>query len=248
MIFHILEIPLDRPVPPMDALMVQLLMEDGIDVHAEGRDARTEEALELLLAHQSALDEPTIEAACVDFRAFVETQEGQRRDRAKLAMDNSDDSLGCEGLIYASSIFGYGGLSGAGLIGRLWEFARTFNEGSEESVIRDSIVSALVDSIEDDGQIVCNPGKVHRLVCGVLQGRLAGVDNDDWVRLETAYREVTGPEVARLFFTPARQAMEGAEELRREIDGFLAENPRVRREVLVGLVEGYITETLDEEG
>ncbi len=66
-------------------------------------------------------------------------------------------------------------ISGEEVIGRLWIFASKLT-GSEETNAKESMVSGLKDSYDEFMGKVCNPGKVQRLVVGVLQGRLPGVN------------------------------------------------------------------------
>ena len=66
---------------------------------------------------------------------------------------------------------------------RLWFFASTYTDPNaknnddvekEQENAKYSIVSSLADAIETDGHRVCNPGKIQRLLVGVLQGRMEG--------------------------------------------------------------------------
>ena len=76
--------------------------------------------------------------------------------------------------------------------------------------------------------MVCDPGKIQRLVVDVLQGRLLGVDVDGLAALEAVVQLLPSMEnltsVSLLFFTETRQAMDGVQ-LRAEVPTFLAAQP-----------------------
>ncbi|PIZ33122.1 MAG: hypothetical protein COY39_03490 [Alphaproteobacteria bacterium CG_4_10_14_0_8_um_filter_37_21] len=63
-------------------------------------------------------------------------------------------------------------------LGRLWYFASELEDKKDQKNAKLSLMSGLADSIETDGLIVCNPGKLQRMIIGVLQGRLPGVNID----------------------------------------------------------------------
>lgn len=71
-------------------------------------------------------------------------------------------------------------------LGRLWYFTTQLpddtsdpeNPGKDRVNAQISLMTGLADSIDSNGSLVCNPGKLQRMVIGVLQGRLAGVNID----------------------------------------------------------------------
>jgi hypothetical protein len=67
-------------------------------------------------------------------------------------------------------------------LAHLWHFATesvAIISPLETRLAAESIITALADSVEADGHLVCNPGKYQRLATAVLQGRLQGVKIDE---------------------------------------------------------------------
>jgi hypothetical protein len=124
------------------------------DVHSSDRDKRTREAVQKLnLIEMSPSEAPKYVEACSEYV----------RERL-----GSNDTL--DGLLSAE--FKYQGIviNGRDFVARLWHFATTVDDAQDAEL---SLVSALIDAKES-----CNEGKVQRLVIGVLQGRLPGVEID----------------------------------------------------------------------
>jgi hypothetical protein len=110
--------------------------------------------------------------------------------------------------------------------------------------LRHSLFVALADCLENDGHLVCNPGKLQRIAVGVLQGRLPGVNIDGRVVVESiplnredSWRmfEVTNP-----FRTPFSPSI-----YRERLEAYLRENPRVDAPWLRQEVEEYINDPLN---
>jgi hypothetical protein len=124
------------------------------DVHSSDRDKRTREAVQKLnLIEMSPSEAPKYVEACSEYV------------REKLGSNDTLDSL------LLSAEFEYQGIviNGRDFVARLWHFATTVDDTQEAKL---SLVSALIDAK------ACNEGKVQRLVVGVLQGRLPGVEID----------------------------------------------------------------------
>jgi hypothetical protein len=124
------------------------------DVHSSDRDKRTREAVQKLnLIDMSPSEAPKYVEVC---RAYVQKKLG--------STDTLDRLLSAE-FEYQDIV-----INGRDFVARLWHFAETVTDADDAKL---SLVSALVDAKHS-----CNNGKVQRLVIGVLQGRLPGVEID----------------------------------------------------------------------
>lgn len=161
----------------------------GIDVHSNDRETKTAQSLELLVQHQGHLSTQKMEELYADCKNYINaghfTDDEKRRalialEGARLSPDDWNNLLSQEPSIL------FANLDGLSLIARLWHFADTYTDPNilnEAENTRRSFVLACVDSAYSDGHMVCNPGKVQRIVCSVLQGRLAGVEVDPLPKL-----------------------------------------------------------------
>ena len=85
-------------------------------------------------------------------------------------------------------------MTGREFFARLWDF---IHHGTFEGIVGDDALNKerenarialarnLADAYEED-QVICNPGKIQRIVVGVLQGRLHGVHVDKEVPVDPA--------------------------------------------------------------
>jgi hypothetical protein len=124
-------------------------------------------------------------------------------------------------------------LTGKELIGRLWGFISGCDEKNQDEC-KEGMLTALSKSFEGKN-LVCNQGKTQRLLIAVLQGRLEGVQIDDLAPV------LTPDQAVRLFFEDERrQGIENREELLREANRFLEENPIVHRESFMAKLEEFL--------
>ncbi len=284
-IIQILETPLEQPVPPrrggMAAAAAMGVME--INVHAEGRDNDTKNAVKILLAHQKDLTKEQVASAYQAFRKFLGEyknnhikKEGTEElidsqyfiDRATVALDNNDlRDKGFRGLIHTTeNLLNIPSLSGSDLIGRLWHFAENYKEENERNLIKDSIVTTLADCFNEFEQVVCDEGKIQRLMTRVIQGRLDGVHIDTEIPVTAAPAAVVPAAAAaanddmqkdreiyigRKFFTPEVHKITTIDQMEEEITKFLAENTDVSedelRKILEPTLEAFQEDSDDEQ-
>ncbi|HSX14159.1 MAG TPA: hypothetical protein VLE96_07055 [Chlamydiales bacterium] len=191
-ILVLLETPLDEPVPPRIG-MVDIGANDretGINVHDSDRDMRTRNALELLRTNTGDMSDEETNLAVALFLSYLHSFSDEMiRKKAQFVLSGMNRTPQDFPPLLGDDSFTVAGLkiSGEELIARLWRFSQTYTDLRAQDMDREkenvvvSIVKALCQSIESDGHRVCNPGKVQRLVVGVLQGRLEGVDIDHLV-------------------------------------------------------------------
>jgi hypothetical protein len=246
----------------------------GINVHDAGRDDATTVAYRRLLEAQRGLSSSTIQRAYEDFmRTLAALTDEPLKRKVRIA-------LGLEG----ASGGGFGGLSAGhitscgldtdyqDLMGRLWHFVSTYidplattpkAQAQEQENARRSLFGALAASIETDGHLVCNPGKLQRIAVAVLQGRLAGVNIDGSVVKESVGSVSAAPRIEppldnhsawRMFemINPFRTPF-SAETYRERAEAFIRENPRVDAPWLREEVERFIKDPVnglveEEEG
>jgi hypothetical protein len=193
-VLEILETPLAQPVPPlqggMDAVDAGGGYAQGINVHAGGREDATTAAYRLLLAHQDqeGVSLEDITAAYDDFMRVLNTLDEPRRSNVRIALGLEARKAGSFGGLLSGRVSSCGlDMMPQDLLGRLWHFASRYkdpaavtpeDDAREQDLAREGVFSALADAIESSGHLVCNPGKLQRMVVRVLQGRLQGVNVD----------------------------------------------------------------------
>jgi hypothetical protein len=160
----------------------------GINVHAIARDSSTRKAIELLVAATGAMTEEEIELANGMFLSYLLSQpESEIRTRAEKALIGPRGIEDEFGPLYPDDSFTIDGfiITGKEAIARFWHFTNTYLDRDPEAdierqreIARDAMILSLNNSYNHFGNMVCNPGKVQRLVTGVLQGRLNGVNVD----------------------------------------------------------------------
>ncbi|HSX37602.1 MAG TPA: hypothetical protein VLE95_02095 [Chlamydiales bacterium] len=187
-ILVLLNTPLNRPFPARNDLAV--LAAGGINVHDNDRDQRTRNAVELLRTNTGTMSEEEIDLAVALFSSYLYSFPDEKiREKAQFVLAGVAKTEKDFPPLLGDHSFTVAGLkiSGEELIARLWRFAegysdlRVQDQNREKENVLVSIVRALSQSIESDGHRVCNPGKVQRLIAGVLQGRLEGVNIDHLV-------------------------------------------------------------------
>lgn len=169
----------------------------GINIHADGRVKRTNEAINVLINSWT----PTLDSINEFFSLFwqelmlLENNEKQEAILDTLGWNingtirtprNKQSFGGLLSGIDGMVTLGNKKIHGQELIARFWHFACTYvpkeneNQEEESNNIKQSIFNNLQDGLEDDthkqltyaDHVVCDDGKVQRLVCSTLQGRL----------------------------------------------------------------------------
>ncbi|CAO5677188.1 MAG: hypothetical protein HEEMFOPI_00708 [Holosporales bacterium] len=172
----------------------------GVDVHSGDRETKTAQSLGILIRYQGHMSTKMMNdlyAACKNYISTGNFSDNQKA-RALTALEGSTSTGSWANLLSQEPSVLFANLDGLSIITRLWHFADTYvdeNIPGETENARRSFVLACVDSAFSDGDMVCNPGKVQRIVCAVLQGRLQGVEVDP---LPT----ITGRDLARSYLTP----------------------------------------------
>lgn len=241
----LLETPLNQPFPPLNNNMAALAanrMARGINVHHYERDQRTRNALELLRANTGNMNDDEIEIEAALFISYLESfSDKTARETAQFVLNGISKTKNDFPPLFGDTSFTVAGLtfSGLELIARLWRFVDRFvdpnipNMELEKENARESIIRALCDCIESDNLRVCNPGKVQRLVVGVLQGRLQGVNVDNLVMTDVVPVVVA----SRMFFESF-----GVRELHQKIGQFtqeVDENIAGAQERLQGALDSF---------
>ena len=213
--------------------------QQGIDVHAGDRDHRVRRAIELLRLHQGEIDEAIINQAVEGFTQYLDNREmdPEHKRLARRALLEPKVEGEHFGPLISDLSFTILGLeiSGRELIGRFWIFASQLTE-PEQGNAKHSMILALKDSYSAGDNRICNQGKTQRLIVGVLQGRLQGVD----IEL-IAQMQVTTEQAADMFFvTQAHRDIQDLEPLLDAANRFCALNPNVNREDFIRfLKENY---------
>ena len=215
----------------------QVAAEQGINVHEGNRDQRVRAAIELLRQRQGQIPRARINQAVQAFTQYLNNRQmnaehKQLAQRALLAPRGLNEMFGP---LISENDFSILGLavSGQELIGRLWIFASELGEPDQTNA-KDSMISALKDSYLM-GSRVCNQGKTQRLIVGVLQGRLAGVD----VELIPEMQVPTHQAVEMFFNVEAHRNIEQVAPLVGAANRFCDENPAVNRADFVREIREY---------
>ena len=165
------------------------------NVHAPGRDQHTKNALGIFKAQYdySTGNEDD------DFNGFLSYLAQYPDSFTKLSAEyvlglkesNTNNAFGP--LVQDDTITAYDlGLTAKAFLARIWHFINqgTFidllgHEMTGEALIQDrdnaknSLVQSLAQAYDESGNIVCNAGKLQRIVTGVLQGRFKGISVDN---------------------------------------------------------------------
>ncbi|PIZ32698.1 MAG: hypothetical protein COY39_04785 [Alphaproteobacteria bacterium CG_4_10_14_0_8_um_filter_37_21] len=183
-LIQLLELPLDQPIPPLIGGMAAVPggYAYGINVHDINREDATTKAIELFIEHQKEIDTSLFKNAYTDFtEALDNLPKSTKKDNILRALglvgERQADDFG--GLLTGPiTTCGAPNMNPQEFLGRLWHFSGTLESASETENAKHALFAGLADSIEDSGQVVCNPGKLQRMIIGVLQGRLEGVNID----------------------------------------------------------------------
>ena len=143
----------------------QKLYERGVNVHHNDRDSKTNEAIDILIEQTSFLDH---EKYYKKFIKYIENiEEVKRQIVQKVLFGENRTSKDFEGFFEKDVV--YENFSGKEIIAKFWYFIKKYENKKEN--LEDSFVNAILESYQDDN-VVCNPGKIQRMVSRILQGRL----------------------------------------------------------------------------
>lgn len=185
----------------------------GVDVHAFGREDNTTQAFALLIKAQQDIAKTDFDAAYQNFLLAIDAIPNEvikLRVKKVLglkeasASDTLEDDIEDDvpegaghldefGSLLSGPVASYGlAMTPKEFLGRLWHFVSFFRDPRldaelqrrDQENLRASMISGLADSIEEDGRLVCNPGKLQRMAISLLQGRLEGVRIDDLEEIE----------------------------------------------------------------
>ena len=115
-------------------------------------------------------------------------------------------------------------INGFEAIGKLWEFCNRIEDPDEKRLAIHSMIENILECMNGDNNRVCQPGQLQRLMVGVVQGRLDGVNIDN-IECNT---KLDGKKSLSLFFqNPNNQEIEVAETMRAAALKFIEENPMI---------------------
>ena len=212
--------------------------EHGVNVHEGNRDQQVRAAIELFYRHQGRISNEAIHQALQEFTQYltnsqINAEHKQLARRALLQPKAPNETFGPLITENTFTVLGFE-ISGKELIGRLWIFASGLTEPDQTNA-KNSMIFALKNSFDDMGSRLCNQGKTQRLVVGVLQGRLAGVD----VELRPGMQVPTRQAVEMFFNIETHRTIERLELLVGAANRFCDENPAVSRDDFIREIREY---------
>lgn len=200
----VLETPSDQALPRIraDNVMAELAEKAGnqngllINVHASGRDRRTWKAIDLFKEESTKkyhFDPKSIDLEIKDMFAFFSNRQNFPDDstyhkaRVTLGLEKSTDSNS-----YGPLIGGHNDVRNKEILARMWHFTRVYDDPKAVSVEQKkterqnalkSFISGLASAVEHGDHLVCDPGKIQRLVISLLQGRIdkVNVDGEEYI-------------------------------------------------------------------
>ena len=191
-LIQMLETPLNQTIPPLEGGMrgVPGRYAYGINVHDLQRDSATTTAMKLLLLHQKNIQKCVFMASYKDFKKNLNTLPKNKKKSnilRALGLSGKRQTNDFGGLLTDEiTVCGLSNMDPKEFLGRMWHFIETYADDSlsakglstEKENAKYSLFSSLADCIEDDGHIICNPGKIQHILISVLQGRLKNVNID----------------------------------------------------------------------
>jgi hypothetical protein len=201
----LIETPLDQPLRNILNDNMAGNHGHGVNIHSGDRDDRSTQAMALLLDAQKDLTinweeqfndfeqniDVVLDIVIQDTQLRLKEAELHRESYENVIKKRTADKVRVKqvlGMGGVQRVDGFGSLlsariSGYGLrdmhpkefLGRFWYFA-SHTEDSLNAKI--SLMTVIADSIEGNDHLVCNPGKMQRMIVAVLQGRLKGVNID----------------------------------------------------------------------
>ncbi len=217
----------------------------GINVHQGDRDQRVRAAIELLRKHQGPISGDSMKEAVQAFTQYLNVHEMNPEHKrlaqhALLGPINPADY----GPLIDGNDFMIKGLivSGEEVVGRLWIFASNLT-GLDQAIAKGGMISALKESY-DEGDRVCQPGKVQRLIVSVLQGRLEKVS----IELVEGMKVDKAVAMNMFFIKEAHAAIKQLPPLIDAANQFCDDNPLVNRDDFLRGMEEYAQVQFAQEG
>lgn len=185
---HILGAPADRY-----GYYVPRTVETGIDVHAEGRDNKTQQALQQLM--NLAYDRTQINSDYEAFKTYLmQYPHEYTRLTAQYVLGMRTSQTHGHGPLSEDHIITAHDLnvSGKELLARCWHYIEhgqfigitdPVMLSKDRENARIGLIKNLADAYEDDA-VVCDPGKLQHIAIGILQGRLKNVHIDREIPIE----------------------------------------------------------------
>jgi hypothetical protein len=158
--------------------------DNSIDIHSGDRDEKTKELFEIFIGRWNP-NKSDIEKYFNDFWEYTKTL--LTNDRIiLLRVLGVDENL--NKITYNKGDFGgllssysLQGINPKEFLARFWYFASTYEDNTndievERLNIKKSIMSGLINALQNDtknsNHVVCDPGKIQRIVISTLQGRI----------------------------------------------------------------------------
>lgn len=198
--------------------------QNAIDVHSGMRDDTTLIAIGKLYEKYPKLIPTTTHSAYLELLAYINA-DAKNKERALRALQQPRLPGASFGPLVSDTKFTLLGheISGKEFAARLWLFAKSIDDLKERENAKFGIVKALADSFDEFGTLVCNQGKVQRLIVSVLQGRLEGVNIEGH-----DLGQMTAADAITAFFSiSAHQTIDKLSVLLAAAEMFCDENPRV---------------------
>jgi uncharacterized membrane protein YgcG len=198
----IMELPLDAPIPALNADMAQIVGQNGyaygVNVHTGSREERTTHAYRLFINHMKEAcrgkSTDTLKKLFTesfnDFISYKDTKlTPEKLERVNRVLMGDPSGSNSYGGLFQGKVTSCGlNMMGKGLIAYLWYYISSYVDpyarGDEALIERDresariGMMNALAQAIEINNGVVCNVGKLQHMATAVLQGRLPGVNID----------------------------------------------------------------------
>uniref|UniRef100_A0A6C0AFS2 Uncharacterized protein n=1 Tax=viral metagenome TaxID=1070528 RepID=A0A6C0AFS2_9ZZZZ len=155
----------------------------GVNVHNEQRDQKTENAIFQL--YQTWIpNEKKIEKYFKKFEKYIkklDLPEKKKNDLDRVIYGKDRKTTDFGGFLTSCTIINGKRVEGKELIARFWRFILKYKEDENLSEIeiekeienlKHGFIMALLSSVNNNGNVVCDPGKKQRIVVAILQNRL----------------------------------------------------------------------------
>ena len=173
-----------------------LFYKRGINVHSTDRDDKTRFAIKTLIENTQEINH---DKYYKKFNKYIsKLPEDEKAIINKVIYGNNRKSTDFEG--FQTILFEK--ITGEEILAKFWYFAKKYENDKED--LKENVINALLDCYQktDSGNyVVCNPGKLQRLVVGVLQGRLKDKD-DKYIQIDSVEIEnlnVTQSEITNYY-------------------------------------------------
>jgi hypothetical protein len=242
---ELLGTPLEEPLPALNQRMEAAAVPGNvaINVHANGRDQKTQAALALLRTAQGPIEPEQIALAVGSFTTYLETKMDITAETKRLALKalKGEPARNDFGPLLGDRSCGGYQISGEEAIGRFWIYADRYQDsnhaehsGNEQANAKLGMIQALSTSYTGNEERLCNEGKVQRLVVNVLQGRLPGVDIDRVGGVVS-----TAAAVNMFFNVQNHRDIDNFADLMAAAALFCQQNPRVERGAFLVAIHAY---------